>query len=337
MAYIIPTPATPRVRLPTPRPDPFPALPCATTPPPAVPNNTATYDTIRKDQRTGIKFWIPAPKPKVAEPATVKKEANTNVPMGQENDSKEKGVKEKMASGMPRKSKTSVFLCFRCGQEGHMKRDCSGERAKKNQVAGGRPVEIQKGKPVKAATLKEKEESKKKGFLAAVKGIMPQKEKAAEKTSNRKPKGILKKTPEDTPAKTQREPRAQKTAQVPAEKLKTGGRFAPLTVEEERNLFFEEEPEIELRTQKMPTPPVVKEKGNDDRQKAIKTIKRVVGQDKVPTRQVVELAEALSKFEEAENPAVNRAGLAVQEKKTAKRTPDGNWVTKQGNRARKSA
>jgi hypothetical protein len=113
------------------------------------------------------------------------------------------------------------------------------------------------------------------------KGIIPPKEKAAEKALNRKvhvetwPRGIrapieklksiLKKTPEVTPAKMQWEPRAQKTAQALAEKPKTGGRFAPLTVEEERNLFFEEESEIEIRTQRMPTPPAVKEKGNDDR------------------------------------------------------------------------
>jgi hypothetical protein len=160
------------------------------------------YDTIRTNQRTGIRFWIPAPKPKVAEPATVKKEANKNIPMGQGNDSQEKGVKENLAKTMPGKSKTSVFLCFRCGREGHMKRDCSGERAGKNQVAGGRPVEVPKRKPVKAATLKEEREPRKKGFFAALvngskkedlqaladqlrqKGIMPSKEKAAEKTSN---------------------------------------------------------------------------------------------------------------------------------------------------------
>ncbi|KAJ6559661.1 hypothetical protein B0H19DRAFT_1069403 [Mycena capillaripes] len=349
MAFITIDPEVPRVRLPTTPPNPFPALPRATT----NPAPSAKYDTIRTDQREGIKFWIPAPKPKV--PPAVGKEqvplgtGKDKIQLGAGNGTKMPGASGKKddsnVNGIRKEKKIAKVPAIR-NEDSAAQGVVDGKKKKPTLKASGReeparvPEQKASGKRKPGASSEEIPESRK-GFLkAAVEGstkediqkladwlrvkgwIPPKKEVAEEQIQNRKvhfeedrpreirapadkPKGIIKKKSEVKPTKTIREPNAQKTAQVPA-RPKTGSRFTPLSVEEEEAILFPEG-EFPERTPRTPEPRAVNQKGNHDRQEAIKTIKRVVGQSKVPTPQVVELAEALSKFEEAENPAVNRA------------------------------
>ncbi|KAJ7720023.1 hypothetical protein B0H16DRAFT_1474600 [Mycena metata] len=80
------------------------------------------------------------------------------------------------------------------------------------------------------------------------------------------------------------------------------------------------------------TPEVAKPKEQKDRRKAIKTITSVIGTDKVPIKQMKELAEALAKFnkKEAPTPAVNRVNETAQGKEQGNKTkrPDHEFDLK---------